>query len=225
MARSESEGVAGLRGALRVGMECYPCQKWLTRITTAYLEQWPDVDFDVSTAFRFDGVTALRGYEIDLLITPDPTKQPEVQFIPVFDYELILAVHESHRLAKSEVVAPLDLAEEELIVFPVAADRLDVFTRFLLPAHCRPRRIRRAETTELMLQLVANGRGVCVLPDWIVREEGIALPIRTLKLGPAGLDKSIHVGFRRGDESTEYLRGFLQLAQVSSAAPLSNGCC
>ncbi|CDX33307.1 hypothetical protein MPLSOD_150135 [Mesorhizobium sp. SOD10] len=62
----------GRRGALRVGMECHPCRRWLTRIATPYLTQWPDVDFDVRTAFRFDGVEALLGYEIDLLITPDP---------------------------------------------------------------------------------------------------------------------------------------------------------
>ena len=55
---------AGKRGALRVGMECYPCQKWLMRITSAFLKSWPDVDFDVSTAFRFDGVEALLGYEM-----------------------------------------------------------------------------------------------------------------------------------------------------------------
>lgn len=208
---------AGQRGALRVGMECYPCQKWLMRITTAYLKAWPDVDFDVSTAFRFDGVGALLAYEIDLLITPDPVERPEVRFIPVFNYELVLAVPESHHLADTGVASPGDLTNEELITFPVAVDRLDVFTRFLLPAHCRPQRLRTAETTELMLQLVANGRGVCVIPDWILRQDGADLPLRAVRLGPgAGLEKSIHVGFRREDEETEYLKGFLSLAQETS---------
>lgn len=207
---------SGQRGALRVGMECYPCQSWLMRITTAYLKAWPDVDFDITTAFRFDGIGALLGYEIDLLITPDPVEQPEIQFIPVFDYELVLAVPESHRLATVGNVSPSDLAEEELITFPVTLDRLDVFTRFLLPAHCRPQRMRTAETTELMLQLVANGRGVCVIPDWILRQEGGDLPLRAVRLGQgAGLEKSIHVGFRRGDEALDYLKGFLNLAQES----------
>lgn len=205
---------AGKRGALRVGMECYPCQKWLMRITSAFLKSWPDVDFDVSTAFRFDGVEALLGYEIDLLITPDPVEHSEIQFIPVFVYELVLAVPESHRLADSCAASPADLVEEELITFPVSLDRLDVFTRFLLPAHCRPKRQRTAETTELMLQLVANGRGVCIIPNWILRQEGADLPLRAVRLGPGeGLTKSINVGFRRSDEELEYLRGFLNLAQ------------
>ncbi|WP_312841677.1 LysR family transcriptional regulator [Sinorhizobium psoraleae] len=86
----------GRRGALRVGMECHPCQRWLSRIATPYLTRWPDVDFDVRTAFRFDGVEALLGYEIDLLITPDPVEAPDLIFTPVFDYELVVMVHEAH---------------------------------------------------------------------------------------------------------------------------------
>src|SRR3546814_17013401 len=56
----------GLKGSLRVGMECHPCQKWLSRLTPHYLSRWPGVDFDIRTAFRFDGVAAMLGHEIDL---------------------------------------------------------------------------------------------------------------------------------------------------------------
>lgn len=204
---------SGQRGALRVGMECHPCQKWLMRMAAAYLAQWPDVDFEVRTAFRFDGLGALQDDEIDLLITPDPIESSEILFTPVFDYELVLVVHETHPLATRSQVLPQDLLGEELITFPVSLERLDVYTRFLVPAHCRPRRHRTAETTDLMLQLVAAGRGVAVLPDWLVREEGSELPIRTVCLGPDGIGKSIHLGIRRGEEGVEYLAGFLALAQ------------
>lgn len=204
---------SGRRGALRVGMECHPCQKWLMRKTAAYLAQWPDVDFEVRTAFRFDGLAALLDNEIDLLVTPDPIESPEVQFTPVFDYELVLVVPEAHPLGKRGVVLPHDLLDEELITVPVSLERLDVYTRFLVPADCRPRRQRTAETTDLMLRLVAAGRGVTVLPDWLVREEGSGLPIRAVRLGPGGIGKSIHLGIRRGEDAIDYIAGFLTLAR------------
>lgn len=204
---------SGQRGALRVGMECHPCQEWLMRMTSAYLAQWPNVDFEVRTAFRFDGVAALLDNEIDLLITPDPVDLPEVLFTRVFDYELVLVVHEAHPLAARDVALPHDLLDEELITVPVSLERLDVFTRFLVPAHCRPRRHRTTETTDLMLQLAAAGRGVTVLPDWLVREDGSDLPIRTVRLGRDGIGKSIHLGVRRGEERVEYIAGFLALAR------------
>lgn len=210
---------SGRRGALRVGMECHPCQKWLMRMTAAYLARWPDVDFEVRTAFRFDGVAALLDNGIDLLITPDPIDLPEVLFTPVFDYELVLVTHEAHPLAARDVALPQDLLGEELITVPVSLERLDVYTRFLVPAHCRPRRHRTAETTDLMLQLVAAGRGVTILPDWLVREEGSGLPVRTLRLGSDGIRKSIHLGTRRGEGEVEYIAGFLELARTMGRQP------
>ncbi|SPA22036.1 LysR family transcriptional regulator [Cupriavidus taiwanensis] len=205
----------GRRGALRVGMECHPCQKWLARLTPHYLAEWPDVDFDVRTSFRFDGVAALLGHEIDLLITPDPVKVPELAFTPVIDYELVLVVHASHPLAAQPYVRPHDLVEETLITVPVSIERLDIYTRFLVPAHCQPRRHRTAEATDLMLQLVSAGRGVSVLPDWLVQEEGAGMPLRALRLGKRGIRKSIHLGIRRGDEQTPYIAGFVEMARQS----------
>jgi LysR family transcriptional regulator for metE and metH len=203
----------GRRGALRVGMECHPCQRWLMRVAAPYLAAWPDVDFEVCTAFRFDGVAALLGHEIDLLITPDPVDLPDLLFTPVFDYELMLVVHEMHPLAKRDFILPHDLLGEDLITVPVTLERLDIYTRFLVPAHCRPRSHTTAETTDLMLRLVAGGRGVTVLPDWLVQEEGAGLPIRAVRLGSEGIDKSINLGVRRGEAEVKYIAGFLKLAR------------
>lgn len=203
----------GRRGALRVGMECHPCQKWLSRLTPRYLAAWADVDFDVRTAFRFDGVAALQAHEIDVLITPDPIELPDLLFVPVFDYELMLVVHESHPLAQRPHALPRDLLDEELITVPVGVERLDIYTRFLVPGHCKPRLHRKVESTDLMLQLVAAGRGVAVLPDWLVIEEGAALPVHNVRLGKRGITKSINLGIRRGDEDIAFIAGFLALAR------------
>jgi LysR family transcriptional regulator, regulator for metE and metH len=208
-----AEFASGRRGALRVGMECHPCQRWLMRVAVPYLAQWPDVDFEVRTAFHYDGMAALLDHEIDLLITPDPLDLPEILFTPLFDYELVLVVHEAHRLAARDSALPHDLLDEELITFPVSLERLDVYTRFLVPADCRPRHHSAVETTDLMLHLVAAGRGVSVLPDWLLQQEGAGLPIRAVRLGHEGISKSIHLCIRRGEEAMDYIAGFLRLAR------------
>lgn len=211
--RALGDFARGRRGALRVGMECHPCQKWLSRLTPRYLAAWPDVDFDIRTAFRFDGIAALLGHEIDLLITPDPIDLSDLVFVPAIDYELVLVVHEAHALATRAFAVPHDLLEEELITVPVSTERLDVYTRFLVPAHCKPKFHKTAEATDLMLQLVAAGRGVSVLPDWLVTEEGADLPIRQVRLGEHGIYKNINLGVRRGEEDIAHIAGFLALAR------------
>lgn len=198
----------GRRGAIRVGMECHPCQDWLMRVVDPFLAAWPDVDLDVTSAFQFGGLAALLGHEIDVLVTPDPVARPGLDYVPVFDYELVLAVAVSHPLAQKDSVAPEDLAGETLVTYPVARERLDIYTQFLVPAGALPRRHRTVETTDLMLRLVASGRAVSATPDWLLRE---VPDVRGLRIG-AGVPKSINVGLRKG-ERPEYFSGFIQLAR------------
>ncbi|MDT0682174.1 LysR family transcriptional regulator [Roseicyclus sp. F158] len=197
----------GRRGAIMVGMECHPCQDWLMRVVDPFLAEWPDVDLDVTTAFQFGGLTALLGHEIDILVTPDPIERPGLEYTPVFDYELVLAVADTHPLAGKAHVDPGDLAGETLITYPVSRERLDIYTRFLVPAHARPRRHRTVETTDLMLRLVSSGRAVSATPDWLLRGvEGVT----GVRIGE-GIAKSIHLGHRVG-QSANYLDGFMTIA-------------
>jgi LysR family transcriptional regulator for metE and metH len=211
------EFAEGRRGALRIGMECHPCQQWLTRVVDPFLRSWPRVDLDVTTAFRFGGLAALLGHEIDLLITPDPIERPNVTYLPVFDYELVLAVGPQHPLAAKSTAMPSDLNAETLITYPVAPERLDIFTKFLVPAGCLPRRHRTVETSELMLQMVAAGRGVSAVPDWLLHELPMGASLKALRLGEGGIAKSIHLGIRSGDLATDYIQGFLAIARASQA--------
>lgn len=199
----------GRRGAIRVGMECHPCQDWMMRVVDPFLAEWPDVELDVTTAFQFGGLAALLGHEIDILVTPDPVERPGLEYKPVFDYELVLAVAETHPLARKKRVEPEDLASETLITYPVARERLDIYTQFLVPAHALPRRHRTVETTDLMLRLVASGRAVSATPDWLLRD---AKGVKGVRLG-AGIDKSIHLGRRTG-KAASYMDGFMRLAET-----------
>lgn len=203
----------GERGALRIGMECHPCYQWLLRIVSPYLSAWPDVDVDVKQKFQFGGIGALFGYEIDLLVTPDPLFKPGLQFVPVFDYEQVLVVAGSHPLARAEYVLPRHLDREVLITYPVATDRLDIYNQFLLPAGIAPRRHKTIETTDIMLQMVASGRGVAALPRWLVLEYASKMDVVPVRLGRKGIAKQIHLGAREADLDIGYLRAFIELAQ------------
>jgi LysR family transcriptional regulator for metE and metH len=209
----------GERGALRIGMECHPCYQWLLKVVSPYLAAWPLVDVDVKQKFQFGGIGALLGYEIDLLVTPDPLLRPGLRYEPVFDYEQVLVVHKDHPWANQTIVRPEQLAEETLITYPVPLDRLDIYTMFLLPAHCAPRRHKTIETTDIMLQMVASGRGVTALPKWLVTEYAPRLQLRTLKLGEAGIQKHIHLGAREADWDIDYLQAFVALARQADRYP------
>lgn len=205
----------GERGTLRIGMECHPCYQWLLKIVSPYLAAWPDVEVDVKQKFQFGGIGALFGYEIDMLVTPDPLDKPGLRFEPVFDYEQVLVVHRDHPLASAAHVQPRQLASEVLITYPVPTDRLDIYTRFLMPAGIAPRRHKTIETTDIMVQMVASGRGVAALPRWLVREYADKMAVVPVRLGAKGIGKQIHLGVREADTDIDYLRAFIELARRS----------
>jgi LysR family transcriptional regulator, regulator for metE and metH len=203
----------GERGALRIGMECHPCYQWLLKVVSPYLAQWPDVDVDVKQKFQFGGIGALFGYEIDLLVTPDPLFKPGLRFEPVFDYEQVLVVNREHRLATAAYVKPAQLTDEVLVTYPVETDRLDIYNQFLMPAGVTPRRHKTIETTDIMLQMVESGRGVAALPRWLVEEYAGKMNLVPVRLGREGIAKHIFLGAREADTEIDYLKAFVDLAR------------
>lgn len=212
----------GERGTLRIGMECHPCYQWLLKVVSPYLVAWPDVDVDVKQKFQFGGIGALLAYEIDLLVTPDPLFKPGLKFEPVFDYEQVLVVARDHALANAKYVEPYQLTNEILVTYPVSTDRLDIYNQFMQPAGVTPKLHKTIETTDIMLQMVACGRGVAALPRWIVEEYASKVDVVPVKLGPDGIAKQIFVGVREADLDTDYLKSFIEIARTPVVASVTS---
>ena len=202
----------GERGKLRIGMECHPCYQWLLKIVSPYLDEWPRVDVDVRQKFQFGGIGALFSHEIDMLVTPDPLFKPGLRFIPVFDYEQVLVVGPNHRLRDEAFLTPQQLANETLITYPVPTERLDIYTQFLTPAGISPRQHNPIETTDIMLLMVAHGRGVAALPRWLAEEYAPLFKLHPIRLGETGIAKQIFLGLREADTDIDYIQGFIELA-------------
>src|SRR5699024_10891518 len=203
---------AGRYGSLRIGMECHPCYRWLLKVVAPYLRDWPGVDLDVVQQFRFDGMAALFNHDIDILVTPDPLNKNGVTFLPVFDYEQVLVVTPSHPLAARDYIRARDLNDQTLFSYPVPPGRLDIYTRLLGPARCQPKKHKTVESTDIMLQLVAAGRGVTALPRWLVSEYQQQLALVPIQLGRQGIAKQIHLGVRTDSRDEPPIAGFLNLA-------------
>ncbi|KPV93463.1 HTH-type transcriptional regulator GltC [Pseudoalteromonas sp. P1-30] len=204
------EFAQGRRGIMRIGMECHPCEQWLMGKIQQFLKAWPEVDVEIKSAFRFDGIAALKANEIDVLITPDPINTEGLNFRSVFNYNLCIVVSEQNPLYNKAFVTAQDLENQILYTVPVGYNRLDVYTRFLDPANVQPKRRVPIESTEMMLQLVSANRGVAVLPEWLVSSHESRLGIKGIRIGNKGLQKSVNVGVRDDDLQLDYVKGFIE---------------
>ena len=213
-AESEMRGVSqGRVGRMHIAMECHACFNWLLPALDQFRHLWPQVDIDVRAGLAFTALPALTRGDADLVISSDPEELPGVGFEPLFDYHPLLAVPATHTLAGRDSVEPADLAAETLIAYPMDRARLDAFSHFLDPAGVRPAAVREIELTDVILLLVASGRGVAVLPDWVLAREAQNPDIRTLRLGRKGVTRRLYAAIRDEDRDLPFMQDMLRLAR------------
>ena len=73
------------------------------------------------------------------------------------------------------------------------------------------------ETTDILLQMVASGRGVSALPRWLVEEYAARLDIAPVRLGKHGVAKQIYLGIRESERDIAYLKDFIEQARSFGA--------
>jgi LysR family transcriptional regulator for metE and metH len=216
---------AGRAGRMHVAIECHACFEWLLPVLNHFRKAWPEVDIDIRPGLAFDALPALRREEVDLVVSSDPEDLPGVTFTPLFDYEPVLVMASAHPLARKNAIEARDFANQTLITYPVDRARLDVFTELLTPERVEPAAQRPVELTAMILLLVASGRGVAVLPDWVVRSAARAdmeLVTRPLSRRGAAIMKRLYAATRTGETTRPYVAHLIRLAR-QEAVKLQRG--
>ena len=206
----------GRLGILRVGVECYPCYEWLTQVIGIFLKELPEIDIDIVNKFQFSGLEGLLNHHIDILITPDKAQQKTINYVTLTEYELVVLTSKNHRFKTKKRIKPEHFLTETLLTFPIAPDRLDIFTQFLNPAHVTPAHIKKIESIDLMLQMVALGRGICVLPEWIANSDKSPIQLNQYRLGTKGIRKKLFVALRNQDKDIAYIKQFITVGKQTA---------
>jgi len=216
--------VHGQTGRIIFSSECHSCFDWLMPLLNQYRQQYPDVDLDFAAGFESNPHELLQNAEFDLLITADPIALKGIEYFPIFEYESRLVLSTTHPLVRKEKILVEDLAEQTLITYPVDKHRLDIMAHLFIPANIQPKHIRTTDLTQMLIQLVASGRGIGALPDWVVNEyeqKGWVVSRRLDCVSPQGLRRTLYAGYRTEDKEKNYFEGFIkQLEKFSQKRTL-----
>ena len=205
---------SGRAGRLHIAIECHACFDWLFPVLEQFRQAWPDVDVDIRPGLAFDALPALRREEVDLVVSSDPEALEGVSFLPLFDYAPVFVAARTHPLAEKPWIEAEDFRDQTLITYPVDRARLDVFTQLLTPAKVEPRAVRQVELTAVILLLVASGRGVSVLPDWVLREVRYHSDYVTKPITENGLTRRLYAAVRTEDAAKPFMAHVLRLART-----------
>ncbi|WP_373018420.1 LysR family transcriptional regulator [Thiomicrorhabdus sp.] len=209
----------GEQGRLFIGVDCHTCFEWLLPMLRQYQQKWRGVDLDILNSLSDRPLKKLQRQQLDLVITSDPESMSNLKFDPLFSYELVCVLPQSHSLTGKEWLEPEDFSDETLIAYPVEQKKLDVFRRFLEPKGINPKQIRHSELTLMMLQLVDSGRGLCVLPKWLIETQPEFNHLPTRSLGKEGLWSILYAATHIDLHDQPYIQDFIR--QVADKMALS----
>lgn len=160
--------VQGVAGQLRIAVECHTCFDWLMPAMDLFRSRWAEVELDIVSGFQADPIGLLHEHRADVAIVSEVDQDEQVDFHPLFSFEIVALLAKDHPLANKAYLEAADFASDTLITYPVPDDMLDVVRQVMKPAGVdAPRRT--TELTVAMLQLVASRRGIATLPIWAVQ--------------------------------------------------------
>lgn len=167
--RDVSRLAQGVAGQLRIAVECHTCFDWLMPAMDCFRSRWPEVELDIVSGFHADPIGLVLQNRADLAIISEPDASEAMAFHPLFRFEIVALLANTHPLTARSVLHAQDFADQTLITYPVPDDMLDVMRQVLTPQGINPAR-RTTELTIAILQLVASGRGIAALPLWAVKQ-------------------------------------------------------
>mgnify|MGYP001581155164 CR=1 FL=1 len=208
-------------GRLNIAIECHSCFDWLIPTLDVFREKQPKVDFDLSLAFSFEPMDALKNYDVDMVVTSDPIQNKQFEYFPLFDYQMLMVMSKNHPLSSKQHLIPKDVKDQTLLTYPVSYDRLDVFNYFLMPAKISPKNTRKVELPLMMMQLVLNNQGIATMPQWALTDEQKS-KVSLKSLGKNGVWRTLYLAVRSADKELGYIKEFANIAKRVSSKNLND---
>ncbi len=218
---TEKQLVQSDGGRLNIAIECHSCFDWLIPTLDVFREKQPKVDFDLSLAFSFEPMDALKNYDVDMVVTSDPVEDKQFEYFPIFDYQMLMVLSKESDLVNKQYLKPKDIENQTLLTYPVEQNRLDVFNYFLKPEGVNPKNIRKVELPLMMMQLVLNNQGVATMPEWALTDEQKTKVILK-SLGKNGVWRTLYLAVRKTDKNLPYINDFAAIAKEVTLSTLSN---
>jgi LysR family transcriptional regulator for metE and metH len=208
---------------LRIATECNTCYSWLPAVLPAFRERFPHVEIrlELPTANRL--LSALAEDQLDLAIMSSPVRDRRVVAKPLFEDELLVAVHPNHRFTRCSHVSIGELRNETLILYS-SVEHSTVIRRVMLANGVFPKAtITHVQLTEAIVELVKAGVGIAILAKWSLKPHLDSGSVRGIRITPRGFHRHWQAVVPRRLVGADYIDEFCRLLAAhvpAGATPL-----
>jgi len=182
----------GRERRVRLTAQCSTMFQWLPEVIRTYRARCPGVEVRIDPGAESDPVGALLDDIVDvaLVTKPDP-RMDQVALVPVFDDEMVAVVASDHPWARRRYVTAGDFADVHLLVYDVYDPSRVPAVQLPIPHGARPGRVTTTPVLPaLLVEMVASGEGVTVLPSWDAERFVASHGVATVHMGAKPLVRS-----------------------------------
>lgn len=175
------------RGRLRLGASTTACQHLIPPVLREFKESFPEHTITLEPGDTPQLVASLLKQRIDLALTLEAEKEPQLEFHPLFQDELHFIVSARHPWAQSGRVEREEIPRQNYILYSKHSVTFRLIEEYFRREEMVLNTVLEVGSMEATKELVKLGLGVCILAPWIAKQEIekgslVALPLGRKKL-------------------------------------------
>lgn len=187
----------------------------IPKLLLAFRNDYPEVKIVLHTMTKAEQIEALRQRRITVGFNRMLAPLPDLATELVATEPLMLAVNESHPLAREKSVSFAMLAEHPMVLFPTGArpNFIDKVMRLCEEAGFVPKVSQEVGDAVTGVALVAGGFGICLVPESVTVLTLPGVVFRTVDDAPANARIDLSCLYRADDQSP-ILSAFLETVRA-----------
>jgi LysR family transcriptional regulator, low CO2-responsive transcriptional regulator len=175
------------RGRLRLGGSTTACQHLIPPVLREFKESFPDHAISLEPGDTPEMIDALLHHRIDLALSLEAEKEPQLEFHPLFTDELHFIVGALHPWGRAGHVDRDEIPRQNYILYSKRSVTFRLVEDYFRREQMVLNTVAEVASMEATKELVKLGLGVSILAPWIAKkeiEEGslVALPLGRKKL-------------------------------------------
>jgi len=180
------------RGRLRIGASMTVAGYWLPGYVADFAQAHPGITLSLTSANTQTVADRLLACEVDIALVEGPVEDERIESRPWRDETLLIVAPPDSTLAKAGTVSAADLSAVTWVVREHGSGTREVMNRWLDKLGIVPARTIEAGSTEAVIQTVAAGGGVSMVPR-VSSADQIALgKVATLTLPGVQLTRQLY---------------------------------
>jgi LysR family transcriptional regulator, regulator for metE and metH len=206
--------VFGEVGEIRISTECYSSYHWLPSVLKQFHLLYPNIELKIMVEATHYPLQKLLKNELDIAIVSDPIKNDNINYLELFQDEMVMIVSENHKWAEKKYVVAEDFKSEHLFIHSLPLESVSVHQFFLAPANISPRKITPLPLTEASIEMVKADMGIMAMANWAAQPYLKTNSIRAIKIGKTGLKRKHYIAFIKNKTYPDYFTHFNQFLQT-----------